>query len=136
MLWRHELTPAPEGRETNAVSTVCFKNLDYAAALPLAQQVDYLPGQVISKTLAQNSAFGLTLFAIDKGEEISAHRSTGDALVIALDGTGEITIDDTKHMLHAGECIVMPAGHPHAVRAPEAFKMLLIVVFPPESATD
>ena len=30
----------------------------------------------------------------------------------------------------------MPAGHPHAVRAPEAFKMLLIVVFPPESATD
>ncbi|MEE0815333.1 MAG: cupin domain-containing protein, partial [Desulfovibrio fairfieldensis] len=74
-----------------------LKNMDYAAALPLAQQVDYLPGQVISKTLAQNSAFGLTLFAIDKGEEISAHRSTGDALVIALDGTGEITIDDTKH---------------------------------------
>ena len=30
----------------------------------------------------------------------------------------------------------MPAGHPHAVRAPEAFKMLLIVVFPPESTTD
>ncbi len=113
-----------------------LKNLDYAAVLPLAQQVDYLPGQVISKTLAQNSAFGLTLFAIDKGEEISAHRSTGDALVIALDGAGEITIDDTRHMLHAGDCIVMPAGHPHAVRAPEAFKMLLVVVFPPKSATE
>ena len=113
-----------------------LKNLDYAAVLPLAQQVDYLPGQVISKTLAQNSAFGLTLFAIDKGEEISAHRSTGDALVIALDGAGEITIDDTMHMLDAGDCIVMPAGHPHAVRAPEAFKMLLVVVFPPKSATE
>ena len=71
-----------------------------------------------------------------QGEEISAHRSTGDALVIALDGAGEITIDDTKHMLHAGDCIVMPAGHPHAVRAPEAFKMLLVVVFPPKSATE
>ena len=85
-----------------------LKNLDYAAALPLAQQVDYLPGQVISKTLAQNSAFGLTLFAIDKGEEISAHRSTGDALVIALDGTGEITIDDTKHM--PGSALSCPPG--------------------------
>ena len=48
-----------------------LKNLDYAAALPLAQQVDYLPGQVISKTLAQNSAFGLTLSPCDKGEEIT-----------------------------------------------------------------
>ena len=157
MLWRHELTPTDYTRTTftpeeAAQAAEYYLEMANAYALesprdengvtdlgtfyPLAQQVDYLPGQVISKTLAQNSAFGLTLFAIDKGEEISAHRSTGDALVIALDGTGEITIDDTKHMLHAGECIVMPAGHPHAVRAPEAFKMLLIVVFPPESATD
>ena len=46
-----------------------LKNLDYAAVLPLAQQVDYLPGQVISKTLAQNSAFGLTLFAIERARK-------------------------------------------------------------------
>lgn len=107
-----------------------LKNLEYATVLPLAQQVDYLPGQVISKTLSQNKAFGLTLFALDKGEEISAHKSTGDALVIALDGVGEIQIDEDRHVLHAGECIVMPAGHPHAVRAPEQFKMFLVVVFP------
>jgi len=113
-----------------------IKNMEKSTVLTLREQVAYQPGQVVSKTLAQNNALSVTLFAFDKGEEISAHRSTGDALVIALDGTGEITIDDTKHMLHAGECIVMPAGHPHAVRAPEAFKMLLIVVFPPESATD
>lgn len=107
-----------------------LKNLEYATALSLAQQIDYLPAQVISKTLVQNKAFGLTLFAIDKGEEISAHKSTGDALALALDGVGEIQIDEDRHILHAGECIVMPAGHPHAVRAQEQFKMLLIVVFP------
>lgn len=107
-----------------------LKNLDYAAAVPLARQVDYLPGQITSKTLAQNKAFGLTLFALDKGEEISAHKSTGDALVLALDGVGEIQIDEDRHILHPGECIVMPAGHPHAVRAPERFKMFLVVVFP------
>lgn len=107
-----------------------LKNLEYTAVLPLAGQVDYLSGQVVSKTLVQNGSLGLTLFAFDKGEEISTHVSTGDALVQVLDGTGEVSIDSKKYVLHAGECIVMPARHPHAVYAPERFKMLLIVVFP------
>ena len=106
-----------------------LKNLDYAAVLPLAQQVDYLPGQVISKTLVQNNAFGLTLFAIDKGEEISTHESGGDAFVTCLDGVGRITIDGKDYELHEGESIVMPARHPHAVFGQEQFKMLLVVVF-------
>ena len=62
-----------------------LKNLDYATALPLAAQVDCQPGQVASKTLVQNDAVGITLFAFDKGEKISAHTSTGDAFVLALD---------------------------------------------------
>ena len=41
----------------------------------------------------------------------------------------KITIDGTEYLLHEGESIVMPAGHPHAVYGQEAFKMLLIVVF-------
>ena len=40
-----------------------------------------------------------------------------------------ITIDGTEYLLHEGESIVMPAGHPHAVYGQEAFKMLLVVVF-------
>ena len=31
--------------------------------------------------------------------------------------------------LHAGESIVMPAGHPHAVCGEEKFRLLLVVVF-------
>ena len=80
-----------------------YKNIKKQKKLQLKELVDYMPGQVISKTLVQNEKVSMTIFSFDKGEEISAHRSTGDALVIALDGTGEITIDDTKHMLHAGE---------------------------------
>lgn len=110
-----------------------LKNLEYSKVLSLAEQVDWLPGQVISKTLAQNPAFGLTLFAIPKGEGISAHKSTGDAFVTALEGKCEITIDNDKFVLKKGECIVMPAGHPHAVNAIDNFKMLLIVVFPSEN---
>ena len=106
-----------------------LKNIDYGKALNLAGLVDYVPGQVASRTLVQNQAVGLTLFALAAGEGISAHKSTGDALVTALEGKCEITIDDQKYELASGQSIVMPAGHPHAVSAPENFKMLLVVVF-------
>ena len=92
--------------------------------------MDYLPGQIVSKTLAQNDALSLTLFAFDKGEEISSHASDGDAMVVAMDGAGQITIDGTTYVLKAGETIIMPARKPHAVFAAERFKMFLIVVFP------
>jgi quercetin dioxygenase-like cupin family protein len=113
--------------------TPLIKNIDHAAVLSLIAQVDYLPGQIASKTLAQNDHVSLTLFAFAKGEEISSHASGGDAMVVALDGTGRITIDGKAHTLQAGETIVMPAGVPHAVYAEEAFKMFLIVVFPSET---
>ena len=106
-----------------------MKNIDKSAVLTLKEQVAYQPGQVVSKTLAQNDAVSVTLFAFDKDEEISTHASGGDAFVTCLDGTGEITIDGVKYELHEGESIVMPAKHPHAVYGKEQYKMLLVVVF-------
>ena len=76
-----------------------------------------------------NDAVSVTLFAFDKGEEISTHESGGDALVLCLDGKGRITVDGVEHILHEGESILMPARHPHAVFGQERFKMLLVVVF-------
>ncbi|TQI66541.1 cupin domain-containing protein [Clostridium sp. KNHs216] len=107
-----------------------IRNIDFSTALTLAELVTYQPGQVVSKTLAQNPAVSLTLFAFDQGEEISSHESNGDAMVIALDGEGEITIGSEKHLLKAGQTIVMPAKTPHAVYASQQFKMFLVVVFP------
>ena len=106
-----------------------MKNIEMSTVLTLRDQVDYRPGQVVSKTLAQNDAVSLTLFSFDKGEEISTHASGGDALVTCLDGVGRITIDGKPYEIKAGESIVMPAGHPHAVYAAERYKMLLTVVF-------
>ena len=106
-----------------------MKNYDIATVLTMKEQVAYQPGQVVSKTLAQNDAVSVTLFAFDKGEEISTHESGGDAFVTCLDGTGRITIDGTQYVLHEGQSIVMPARHPHAVYGQEQFKMLLVVVF-------
>ena len=106
-----------------------MKNYYIATVLTMKEQVAYQPGQVVSKTLAQNDAVSVTLFAFDKGEEISTHESGGDALVLCLDGEGRITVDGVEHILHEGESILMPARHPHAVFGQERFKMLLVVVF-------
>lgn len=106
-----------------------YKNIDKAEILNLKDQVAYQKGQVVSKTLAQNPALSVTLFAFDKGEEISTHESGGDAMVTCLDGTGRITIDGKEYVLCEGDTIVMPAKHPHAVFGLEQFKMLLTVVF-------
>jgi len=106
-----------------------MKNIDKAQVLTLREQVDYREGQVVSRTLAQNSAVSVTLFSFDKGEEISSHCSDGDAFVTCLDGIGQVTVDGTPYELHEGESIVMPAGHPHAVFGKERFKMLLVVIF-------
>ena len=92
------------------------------------------PGQIVSRTLAQNRAVSVTLFAFAQGEEISTHDSIGDAMVTVLEGTGRFTVGGKEHFCHAGEVLVMPATVPHAVYAPEPFKMMLTVVFPLEEA--
>jgi quercetin dioxygenase-like cupin family protein len=107
-----------------------MKNIDFETILDLADLVEYQPGQVVSRTLVQNKAVGITLFAFDSGEEISSHKSTGDALVYILDGNADIMVGSNKHQLTKGQSIVMPASVPHSLEAPERFKMLLTVIFP------
>lgn len=108
-----------------------IKNMPHETVVSLAGQVEMLPGQVVSKTLAQNKAVSVTLFAFDKDEEIGTHDSEGDAMVTVLEGKGRFTVDGKEYDVGAGEALVMPAKKPHAVYAPEPFKMLLVVVFPP-----
>ena len=107
-----------------------LKNISKAEVLTLKDEVAYQKGQVVSKTLAQNAALSVTLFSFDKGEEISTHDSTGDAMVHVIEGVGQFTVDGVEHICKAGDVLVMPAKKPHAVFAKEDFKMLLTVVFP------
>ncbi len=106
-----------------------MKNINKAEVLKLKDEVSYQDGQIVSKTLVQNTAVSITLFAFSQGEEISTHESGGDAFVTCIDGKGRVTIDGTEYILTEGDSIVMPAKHPHAVYGEENFKMLLVVVF-------
>ncbi len=107
-----------------------LKNIPLNKALVLTELIPYQAGQVVSRTLSQNPHVSVTLFAFDKGEEISTHDSDGDALALVLSGRGRFTVDGSVHSLGPGECVVMPAERPHALYAEEAFQMLLVVVFP------
>lgn len=106
-----------------------IKNIKHEEILSLADLVAAQEGQIVSKTLAQNDALNITLFAFDKGEEISTHESNGDAMVTILEGTGKFTVDGKEYILTAGQTLIMPAKKPHAVYGEERFKMILVVVF-------
>jgi quercetin dioxygenase-like cupin family protein len=108
---------------------VLIKNIDFSKPVDTKELVQYQEGQVVSRTLSQGRTVSITLFAFDKGEEISSHASGGDAMVYMLDGSAKITIGDSICTVKAGETIVMPANVPHALFAIERFKMILTVVF-------
>ena len=109
-----------------------IKNISHEEVLHLADQVSADKGQIVSKTLAQNDRVSVTLFAFSKDEEIATHDSTGDAMVLVLEGIGQFTVDGKEYILNQGETLVMPAKKPHSVHAVEAFKMMLVVIFPLE----
>lgn len=106
-----------------------LKNIELAKVIKLEDEINYQKGQVVSKTLVQNKNISMTLFSFDRGEEISAHSSDGDAMVTVLDGTGKFTVGNEQFILTKGETLVMPSQISHAVYGEEQFKMLLTVVF-------
>ena len=107
-----------------------YKNIEKQTALELREQVDYQAGQIISRTLVQNELMSMTLFAFEKGEEISTHAAGGDAMVTVLEGVGRFTVGGDVFVLTEGETLVMPKDVPHAVYGQERFKMLAAAAIP------
>ena len=106
-----------------------YKNIEKQKKISLKDLVEYQEGQVVSKTLVQNSLISMTIFSFDKGEEISTHAAGGDAMVTVPEGTGRFTVGGEVFVLNAGETLIMPKDIPHAVYGEERFKMQLTVSF-------
>jgi quercetin dioxygenase-like cupin family protein len=96
--------------------------------LPLAGLVAYQEGSIVSRQIIKADAGNVTLFAFDKGQELSDHTSPYDALAHILDGQAEIRIAGAVSILEAGDAIIMPADVPHGLRAQVRFKMLLTMI--------
>lgn len=102
--------------------------LDPAAVVNLAGLVAYQEGSVVSRTLVKQGKGTITLFAFDVGQGLSEHTAPFDALVHVLDGEADVTISGIPLRVRAGEGVLMPAHQPHAVHAPQRFKMLLTMI--------
>lgn len=96
--------------------------------LELSRLVEYARGAVVSRTLVENDAGNITLFAFDEDQGLSEHTAPFDAFVQVVDGEGEFIVGGESSLVGEGRIIVMPANVPHAVRAGMRFKMLLTML--------
>ena len=94
----------------------------------LIDLLDYQEKAVVSRTLIEKETGTVTLFAFDRGQGLSEHTAPFDAMVCILDGKAEITITGNPNILEQGDMIIMPANEPHAVKAVDKFKMMLIMI--------
>ncbi len=94
----------------------------------LIEMVEYQPDSVVSKTLLEKKTGTVTLFAFSQGQGLSEHTAPFDAMVCVLDGAVEITISGVPTTARRGEMLIMPADQPHALKAVEDFKMMLIMI--------
>ncbi len=94
----------------------------------IKDMVEYQKGSVVSRTVIKKDVGTVTLFSFDKDQGLSEHSAPFDALVNVIDGRAEITIGGEPHMVSEGEMVIMPADIPHALRAIEPFKMMLVMI--------
>ena len=96
--------------------------------MDLDRSVEYSDQSIVSKPVVKSPGGNVSLFAFDKGQELSEHTAPFDAMVQVLDGTAQIRINDNVHTMNKGDSIIMPAGEPHALKAVKKFKMLLTMI--------
>ena len=99
-----------------------------ARPLKLTDLVQYQEHSIVSREIINKKTGTVTVFAFDTGEGLSEHTAPFDAMVYALEGRAEIMISESWYAVQEGDMIVMPAGRPHALKAVERFKMLLILI--------
>jgi quercetin dioxygenase-like cupin family protein len=104
------------------------RELPIAEVVPLIDLVNYQEGAVVSRTLVNRTTGTVTLFAFDEGQGLSEHTTPFDALAHLLEGEAEIVVSGKPLRATGGEAVLMPANHPHSLKALSRFKMLLTMI--------
>jgi quercetin dioxygenase-like cupin family protein len=98
--------------------------------ISLAQETQFAPNGIVSRTLLRTPAMRVVLFGFAEGQELTEHTSTQHALVQVLSGECAFSLAGKPHDLKAGDFLHMPANLPHAVKATKQFSMLLTLFKP------
>ena len=92
------------------------------------QTINYQESSIVSKEIVNKPTGTITLFAFDKGQKLSEHTTPYDAFVTVIEGKAEIIVSSIKYDVKAGEMLLIPASAPHALKAIQPFKMILIMI--------
>lgn len=113
------------------MSQTTIISADTAGAIALKADAAPAPASIISRSLLQTPEARVTLFSFAPGQELTSHTNRRRALVQVIEGACDFFYNDAWHRLEAGTLLHLPPNHPHAVRAPEAFTMLLTLCADP-----
>ncbi|MCK4903685.1 MAG: cupin domain-containing protein [Candidatus Marinimicrobia bacterium] len=94
----------------------------------ISDLIEYQKDSVVSKTLIKKEKGTITIFAFDQAQGLSEHTAPFDALVQVVDGKADILLNGKSNIVTEGEMIIMPANVPHALKAIEKFKMMLVMI--------
>jgi quercetin dioxygenase-like cupin family protein len=93
--------------------------------------VEFQSDSIVSRILAKTPAGNVTLFAFDRGQELSEHTTPHEALIYVVEGAARIGVGGEYHHTGSGDLVRLPANVPHSVSATEPFKMLLMMLRAP-----
>lgn len=97
-------------------------------AINLLNLISYQEGAIVSRMIVSRETGNVTLFAFDEAQGLSEHTAPFDALVQVLEGEVEVSVDSKPLRVKPGDIVLMPAHHPHALKAITKFKMLLTMI--------
>ncbi len=120
--------PAERKERVGTVEDITHNSILSGTARPLSGLVDYRPDSVVSREIVCKEAGTITLFAFDTGQGLSEHTAPFDALIYVVEGEAEIRISGSPARARAGEMIMLPANEPHAVKARQRFKIMLVMI--------
>lgn len=103
---------------------------DREKIISLAQETQFAPNGIVSRTLLRVPNGRVVLFGFAEGQELTEHTSTQHALIQILSGECEFSLAGKPHALKAGDLLYMPPNLPHAVKATQQFSMLLTLFKP------
>jgi quercetin dioxygenase-like cupin family protein len=112
----------------NSLKPKTGSEVPVSEAINLLNLISYQEGSVVSRTIVSRETGNVTLFAFDEAQGLSEHTAPFDALVQVLEGEVEVSVDSKPLHARSGDVVLMPARHPHALKAITKFKMLLTMI--------
>ncbi len=80
---------------------------------------------IVSKILLKSTSGNISLFTLDKGQQISEHTAPFDVLIMTVEGEVEFSVNGIPYQLKEMDYLYVPANAPHALFATKPAKVII-----------